>query len=40
MASQVGLMVKHLPINAGDIKDVDPVPGLGRSSGAGHGNSL
>ena len=39
-ASQVGLMVKYLPINAGDIKDVDPISGMGRSSGGGHSNSL
>ena len=39
-ASQVGLMVKYLSINAGDIKDVDPIPGLGRSSGGGLDNSL
>ena len=30
-ASQVMLVVKNLPTNAGDIRDVDSIPGLGRS---------
>ena len=30
-------MVKNLPANAGDIKDMDSTPGLGRSSGGEHG---
>ena len=33
-------MVKNPPANAGDIRDVDSIPGLGRSNGGGHGNSL
>ena len=33
-------MVKNLPTNAGDIRDMGSVPGLGRSSGGGHGSSL
>ena len=33
-------MVKILPANAGDIRDVALIPGLGRSSGGGHGNPL
>ena len=33
-------MVKNLPMNAGDAGDVGSVPGLGRSPGGGHGNSL
>jgi len=33
-------MVKNSPDNAGDIRDVGSVPGLGRSSGVGHGNPL
>ena len=33
-------MVKKLPTNAGDIKDVGLIPGLGRSPGRGHGNTL
>ena len=39
-ASQVVLVVKNLPVNAGDIRDVGSVPGLGRSPGGGHGNPL
>ena len=31
-------MVKNLPTNAGDIRDVGSVPGLGRSLGEGNGN--
>ena len=38
--SQVMLVVKNLPVNAGDAKDVGLIPGLGRSTGAGNGNSL
>ena len=33
-------MVKNLPANAGDIRDVGLIPGLGRSPGGGHGNPL
>ena len=33
-------MVKNLSCNAGDIKDVGLIPGLGRSPGGGHGNPL
>ena len=33
-------MVKNPPANAGDVRDVGLVPGLGRSPGAGHGNPL
>ena len=39
-ASQGVLVVKNLPANAGDIRDVDLIPGLGRSSGEEHGNPL
>ena len=39
-ASQVALVVKNLPANAGDIRDVDLIPGLGRSPGIGNGNPL
>jgi len=38
--SQVALAVKNLPDNAEDIRDVGSVPGLGRSPGGGHGNTL
>ena len=34
-ASQVVLVVKNLPANAGDIGDMGLVPGLGRSPGGG-----
>ena len=39
-ASQVALVVKNPPANAGDIRDVGSIPGLGRSPGEGHGNPL
>ena len=39
-ASQVALEVKNPPVNARDIKDYGLIPGLGRSSGEGHGNPL
>ena len=39
-ASQVALVVKNLPANAGDARDAGSVPGLGRSPGGGHGNPL
>ena len=34
-ASQVVLVVKNLPANARDIRDVGSIPGLGRSPGRG-----
>ena len=36
-ASQVALVVKNPPANAGDIRDMGSVPGLGRSPGEGNG---
>ena len=33
-------MVKNLPANAGDLRDVGLLSGLGRSPGGGHGNPL
>ena len=36
-ASQVALVVKNLPANAGNIRDIS---GLGRSPGGEHGNPL
>ena len=33
-------MVKDLPANAGDVRDVGLIPGLGRSPGGEHGNPL
>ena len=29
-ASQVALVVKNLPANAGDLRDVDSIPGIGK----------
>ena len=50
MAFQVALVVKtkkknkktkkNLPAKAGDIRDVDSIPGSGRSPGGGNGNPL
>ena len=39
-ASQVALVVKNLPANAGDITDVSLIPGLGRSPEGVHGIPL
>ena len=39
-APQVVLMVKNPPTNAGDIRDMGSIPGLGRSPGVGNGNPL
>ena len=33
-------MVENLPANTGDIRDVGPIPGSGRSPGGGHSNLL
>ena len=33
-------MVKNLPANAGDIRDVGLIPGFVRWPGGGHGNPL
>ena len=38
--SQVVLVVKNSLVNAGDIRDVGLIPGLGRSPGGGHENPL
>ena len=39
-ASQVVLVVKNPPTNAGDVRDTGLIPGLGRSPGGVHGNPL
>ena len=39
-ASQVVPVVKNPPTNAGDLRDVASIHGLGRSPGGGHGNPL
>ena len=36
----MALVVKNLPANARDIRDVGSVPGLGRSPGGGNGSRL
>ena len=35
-----GTVVKNLPANAGDIRDMGSILGLGRSPGGGNGNLL
>ena len=35
-----GSVIKNSPANAGDIRDVGFIPGLGRSPGGGNGNQL
>ena len=35
-----GTVVKNLPANAGDTRDVGSIPGSGRSPGEGNGNPL
>ena len=35
-ASQVALVIKNLPANAGDARDASSIPGLGRSPGEGN----
>ena len=37
-ASQVALVVKIFPVNAGDVRDLGSNLGLGRSPGGGYGN--
>ena len=39
-ASQVALVVKNLPANAGQRRDVGSVPGSERYPGGGHGSPL
>ena len=39
-ASQVTLVVKNPPANAGVVRDADLIPGSGKSPGGGHGNPL
>ena len=34
------LVVKNIPANTGDVRDMGLIPGLGRSLGGGHGNPL
>ena len=37
---QVALVLKNLPVKAGDIRDASSIPGLGRYPGEGHSNPL
>ena len=39
-ASQVALVVKNLPTNTGDIRDMSFIPELGRALGEGNSNPL
>ena len=39
-ASQEILVVKNLSANAGDVRDMGSIPGLGRSPGGENGNPL
>ena len=36
----MALLVKNLPANAGNVRDMGLIPGLGRSPGGQHGNPL
>ena len=36
----MALEIKNPPANVGDKRDTGLIPGLGRSPGGGHGNSL
>ena len=38
--TQVALLVKNPPANAGDVSDTGLIPGLGRCPGGGNGNPL
>ena len=40
MSFSGGAMVKNLPANARDTKDMGSIPGSGRSPGVGNGNPL
>ena len=36
----MALVLKNLSANVGDVRDMSPIPGSGRSPGGGHGNPL
>ena len=40
MASQVALVAKNTPANAGGLREAYSTPGLGRSPGEGNSNPL
>ena len=39
-ASQVAVVVKNMPANEGDMRDLGLIPGWGRSHGEGNGNTF
>ena len=39
-ASQLALVLKNLPANAGDVRNVGSIPGSGRFAGGRHSNPL
>ena len=39
-ASLVALVIKNLPANTGNIRNLGSIPGSGRSPGVGNGNPL
>ena len=39
-APQVALVIKNLPVNAGDIRDTVSIPGSESYPGEGHGSPL
>ena len=40
VGSQVVLVVKNMPVDAGDVREVGSIPGLASSPGEGYGNPL
>ena len=40
LGSPSGSVVKNLPANAGDTRNAGLIPGLGKDTGVGNGNSL
>ena len=40
LCSQVALVVKNLPVNAGDVRDLSSIPRSGRFPGEENGNLL
>ena len=40
LAFQVAIVVRNLPANAGDTRDLGSISGLGQSPGGGYGNPL
>ena len=40
ITSHVAIVIKNLPANAGDVRDMGSIPRSGRSPGGGYGNPL